>query len=433
MFWLESLTVHAYRNVAPGTHLEFHRGKNVLVGLNGSGKTNLLNLIAMVAAQDFRPLRDERGVTSLEFVVAWEGAPTPGTTRLAMWFDAESGGVDRLAPPKWRLRGEFYTPGAILEGATFRVSSSETPAFNPHVPDSTLQIQRSLTPFDYSFMTHMLGVWASAFPTSGNLHIFTYFIALGDALSDSSRSVAGRFDEALGAFASFTSGQALNDWSPAGFVFRFFAHGVVRASMPHDIFHRAVATTNPTDGATAISWSSEDSPPLALETLQRIRDQLGLRSLKATPRFSRSTPDGAEYVGCDFFAELRTGYTVHHDQLSFGQKRMLAFIWYCACAPDAPIIADELVNGFHHAWITASLDLIGERQAFLATQNPLLLDYLEFDTAEDVARAFILCSIDDQGRWVWRNPAETEASDFLAAYDVGIQHVSEILRDKGLW
>ena len=100
------------------------------------------------------------------------------------------------------------------------------------------------------------------------------------------------------------------------------------------------------------------------------------------------------------------------------------------------LIADELVNGLHHEWISACLDEIGERQAFLTSQNPLLLDFLRFDSVEQVRRTFILCeraSNDVGTQLIWRNLTEDEAESFFLAYQTGIQRVSDILLTKGLW
>ena len=53
------------------------------------------------------------------------------------------------------------------------------------------------------------------------------------------------------------------------------------------------------------------------------------------------------------------------------------------------VIADELVNGLHHSWIEECIQAIGDRQTFLTSQNPLLLDYLSFASPEDVKRTSV--------------------------------------------
>ncbi len=129
-----------------------------------------------------------------------------------------------------------------------------------------------------------------------------------------------------------------------------------------------------------------------------------------------------------------------HDEgnrLSFGQKRLFAFYWYLACIPEGVVLADELASGFHHSWIAPCLDQIGERQAILAGQNPLLLDLLTFADAEQVRRSFVLCSLQDKpdgGReCIWHNMTSAGAEAFFRTYKAGLQHVSEILRVGGWW
>ncbi|OJT17569.1 hypothetical protein BO221_44160 [Archangium sp. Cb G35] len=66
----------------------------------------------------------------------------------------------------------------------------------------------------------------------------------------------------------------------------------------------------------------------------------------------------------------------------------------------------------------------------------MLLDFLRFDSAEEVRRTFILCertSGESGSQLIWRNPTEEEADSFFSAYQTGIQRVSDILLTKGLW
>lgn len=145
-----------------------------------------------------------------------------------------------------------------------------------------------------------------------------------------------------------------------------------------------------------------------------------------------------------FYITRKDGSELYHDRLSRGQKRLLAFLYYLEANPDI-VIADELVNDLHHAWIQHCVERIGNRQAFLTSQNPLLFDHLTFDSAEQVARSFVLCStvsgsvisesedLAQSEELIWRNPSEEEAESFFRAYQAGVLHVSEILRSKGLW
>ena len=100
------------------------------------------------------------------------------------------------------------------------------------------------------------------------------------------------------------------------------------------------------------------------------------------------------------------------------------------------VIADELTNGMHHEMVRGCIEAIGQRQAFLATQNPLLLDHLEFASIDAVRESFTLCSKelhDDSERMTFRQMSEDEAREFFGHYGAEQQHVNEILRCLGLW
>ncbi len=94
------------------------------------------------------------------------------------------------------------------------------------------------------------------------------------------------------------------------------------------------------------------------------------------------------------------------------------------------------MNGLHHDWAQLCLDEIVERQSFLASQDPLLFDFLFFESEDEVRQSFIPCSLeqrDGRGQFVWKNLDIESAASFYRAYKAGIQQVSEILYTKGLW
>src|SRR5262249_3875966 len=150
---------------------------------------------------------------------------------------------------------------------------------------------------------------------------------------------------------------------------------------------------------------------------------------------SRGVEDWGEVLllGSSSFRFVMPDGTVIRDMfLSYGQKRLLSFLYYTAANPDV-VIADELVNGMHHDWAQACVDEIEGRQSFLASQDPLLFDFLFFDSAPKVEQSFILCSLEQQGgrgHFVWKNMSCETAENFYRAYEAGIQHVSEILYTK---
>jgi len=130
------------------------------------------------------------------------------------------------------------------------------------------------------------------------------------------------------------------------------------------------------------------------------------------------------------------GPPLHHSRWSFGQQRLFVIFWSLACNPDV-LVADELTNGLHWEWIQACVAAIADRQVFVAVQNPLLLEHVGFESPEDVARAFVLCSLgaDAEGtaQTRWSQPEAAQAQRFYQAWQRGIQPVHEVLMSEGLW
>ena len=58
-----------------------------------------------------------------------------------------------------------------------------------------------------------------------------------------------------------------------------------------------------------------------------------------------------------------------------------------------------------------------------------MIDCVEFAYQDDVRSAFIV----PDGSGGWRNLGEHEAEEVFLSYGVGIEHVSEIMRSRGLW
>jgi hypothetical protein len=178
-----------------------------------------------------------------------------------------------------------------------------------------------------------------------------------------------------------------------------------------------------------------------LRSLKEIPARLGFASGELRPRLLKRSQDGDKvtttYEGFDCLFRRADGSQISHELLSFGQKRLFAFLWYLALREDLPVVADELLNGLHHEWIQICFDRLRDRQSFLSTQHPLLLDHIPVESADAARTTFVRCTLEQapNGReqMVWRNFDEEEAERFFVAYQTGIQHVSEVLRSEGLW
>ncbi|MFH1466643.1 MAG: AAA family ATPase [Pseudomonadota bacterium] len=434
MVKLKWLQIERFRQAAP-CRLEFSDGFNVLLGRNGTGKTNLLKLIAMIAKGDFSGLKEEEFAFSYRIESGLEALEVD----LRIWFEEHSDQMYDVRPGSSRpirrfsyiltfVRAESSTVVATDRGPEGRLLVAGKPSSSP-APD----------PLSPNFL-YDLGVVNTTSGPEDLLNLVTFLHVLESP---------GRFNEALGAFESvlgardnretnrvelgpeafaLTIGAPVDEKGGLSLTCRFTPLGIVNYLLLK-AEHRAFETIRvDKDGWVYLeSWAEL----LGFEsvTLLSTRSQ---RRLVPTP-FPR-----IEHLFEDLTVHftLPDGSIINQDQLSFGQKRFLSFLWYLACNEQGVIIADELVNGLHHAWIEHAMHAIPPRQAFLASQNPLLFDFLTFESPEDVRKTFILCDLEDGERrrkWLWHAMEEDTAARFFRAYRAGFQHVSELLRTKGIW
>lgn len=398
---LRRLRLDRFGNVPPGTELRFNDKFNILLGQNGSGKTTLLWLISMIVRSDFSALARE------EFSFEYELTPGDDTAVLRVKLSNERLSDDRLHP---RLQAEVnqkdkqsttrltYDGGWRFDDGEMRRGPDEPGCFDPGMP--MIQLDRT-------------GVLTQFVPRAWQAH---------------------RFDESLDMFRQ-TIG---NKTFPGEFV-AYFRGPPALVFNPWERRHLPEEMIGPVN-----QWLRGDDPPSeltmedrALPFLKTAVELMGFASAQVKVDLLEMSQKRRHIsLGNVFFRFRRhNGDIITHESLSYGQKRMLIFYYYLALNP-AVVVADELVNGLHHNWIEECIRQLDTRQSFLTSQNPLLLDYLSFDSQEQVRSSFLLCRAQTTGtdeQMLWANLTEDEATMFYDAYTTGIQYVSEILRTRGLW
>jgi hypothetical protein len=402
---LKKLVIERFRNVRPGTTLSFSDGMNVLLGKNGTGKSTLLDLVAAVATGNVFPYESE----PLEFEATLSDETSSFSYRVVQRVQGE--------PDLDDLRG-----APVIE----RAATLTLPEHGIEVErrDGKIRVLRAGKEIGSRFD----GGWGAS---ALGLLLAVIYSDVRD-IPEVARSVARlrtsvvsaannlyRHDEVLGTLAQMLSG------------------GVSLAERELVLLHRM-----PTEvGAALKSRVFEHQPYANLDVdavpfLAKVVAAFEFSGGRLDLRLITSAGQVRVYGEPRFFFTARDGTGFTESALSFGQRRLLSFLYYAACNPDI-VVADELVNGLHYEWAKLCLDTISDRQAFLSSQDPLLFDYLTFESVEQVEQSLILCTLDKsedgKGQFVWRNVPREEAEAFFRSYENGLQHVSEILRAKGLW
>lgn len=421
---LKRLTIHNFPRVKPGTELLFNDGTNVLLGINGSGKTTLLKLLSKVCSGVFE------GLERVDFHVSYEFEHDQVTYTAELQYEASE-----QSPASWAedvLTAPPASPRAAKSRATLVIRKPGEEPIEFELADRGAHVRQGPRS---SALSSAPSFFEHAFISASILAIFNSGqvpVAEFDRLFGVDVVPVARLDE---------STQWLEDSLRRGeFAIRETKAGP-RASAgtrtPDSVRKAALAQFSAgSQGALTFGHDRLEFLAQTVDALGYVGATMQLDVVRVTPAAAdRLEPGVHGYGRYEFRFVKRDGSRLTPEDLSFGQKRLFAFLYYAAMYPHI-VIADELTNGMHDAMIERCLEVVRGRQALLATQNPLLLDNLEFASAEEVRRTFILCSSTEVGgeeQMVWRNMSAEEAENFYRDYKVGISHVNDILRSWGLW
>lgn len=421
MVKLKRLKINKYRNVRPGTELGFDDGFNLVLGQNGSGKTTLLGLIAMACGWSFAELEDED--FSIEFTSETD------SNRFTFSLINERNIETALLDYSFTLTIGQAEPFLTCHGTSSTVAV---------LTNNVLRHHAAYSPFRSDFLQQLTHIIVSSAS-------FGVGLSLGMLRLD---AAPYRFDESLSCFHALTGQTAVA--APPAVPLSFTTTAMVNfASASPDIkfnaknhpvrfsehFVRHLFATQH-ELTTSFSVGCEQIPGLS-----HIAELIGVERIVLRPVISAigktAKSRSITIQALDFFIIRKDGSSISHRFLSYGQKRLLAFFCYLYATTYDFVIADELVNGLHHRWIATCVEAIGDRQAFLTSQNPLLFDYVPaFESVEQVQSRFITCItevIDDAEQLVWQNMPEDHARVFFEAYKDDLEQVGEILIARGLW
>jgi hypothetical protein len=429
---LTKLEIHRYRDIAPGTELMFSPAFNLVLGRNGTGRTTLLELISLVLGSDFSGLIHEE--FSLEYDLALAGMEIHVVARNEL--------RSRGGPEPVRLSREgaklmpLRTPEVLSEFAPFIEATLKLEA-----PEARLVMRADASGLfcevegqkgysrrmQWSVLDRT--VWTLLFMAAQYIDR-EMKARLKELLRRTFLLAPSRFDEALGMFEHignikyamemrdeevFPLGlMALPTWMPGWLRQRVEQEPPTEAiEFRHDDLPRSFLSR-------FVAMAGFVAGKLRLEVLEKRTYENGGRLGFGQFSFHFTRPDGS---------------VLTQAQLGHGQKRLLSFLYYLDVNEDF-VVADELANSLHPHWVSACLGELGDRQAFLTSQSPLLFEHVSLGSAADFRTSLILCGVglhEGREQRSWSNPTGELAEKLSAAIKVGDSSLGALLRAHGLW
>lgn len=428
MFKLTTLTIRSLRYFVPNTTLKFGPCTNVLLGKNGVGKTSLLELVCNIMRSDFTAYQARK------FDLEWTLESNGFVVRMVGTNNVEPPAVESMKSPNrkssWTVRIDGYLAGDPEQSLSVKLASDGEA--RAELCKKSLNVDHSDL-FRPGFLGHTMYQLSGVFEERGSIKtpIREACFRLASELLTASANLK-RYDEALGSYdlitSSGTEGASFNisKHKDSSFVqsSRFVPSKVCELTSRMDVGEEAQVTL----GSDALPF---------LQAFRRLTsfDHVAMHLFIQKRQIATvEVPWDTTQFGGFSFAIMSNRTLFLHNALSFGEKRLLSFLYHAACVPEL-LIADEPVNGLHYEWIRECVQVASEpqRQSFVTSQNPLLLDHISVQPGgRDLRPRFLMLSNRDSLHSV-RNMTDAEEQMFGRYVSTAKAHVSEIMQDLGLW
>jgi energy-coupling factor transporter ATP-binding protein EcfA2 len=395
--WLRSLTIHRYEQFRDCPRVEFSPDDNLILGVNGSGKTSLLRLLAAVLRWNYDALLGHPFKVEFEQVLD-VGTDPPVSIKGRVQYQPDLRANQQQFPGQRIERSKY-------EGfeAQFDVCDGKNQTFSIKVLDSLLRVMQE----NLSAKSRPVESW------------------LADAVDDELRSTSEPFlhlreramttfavHETNVDFAQFTEhihydfqlgyivGPAvlLGGFGPASSIkdrqwFRLVYRIAIRAA-EQDIRDDGRGVVDQLATLAQTSQWTVDSPDLGLDlhpllaALAADRIILRLKIEKVENVAGDQTLEGR---GVEIRVGFPSGMKVVDSRLTFGQKRLIAIGLGALICGGSPLLVDEIDNGLHPVLVEKTLEFIRGRQTFIASHNKLVVDLLDYESPEDMRRTIHVC------------------------------------------
>ncbi len=407
--YLRWIKIHRYQRFKD-VEIEFSPDENLLLGMNGAGKTQLLRLLGAVIADDYARVKEQD--FHIEFDIVYEAGSLRGLVKHA------------------RSESEFTQPDDLRRSASSIEATlqASTPVGSWHAT-----VHDGAVTFSEPSLQSLSRVH---YPTSPLLSALTALLELGDRRGTRPSPLVldpCHVHEDDRDFRVLTQELAF-DLDPRRNV--KFTAGNFRFGRPLVLLALLASTALRSDGTI-------EELPLGDPRSQRFGVTDGIiRSVLAPLRAESiflaperlSESEGLIHCkGVRLKLHFRPGETIWDAGLTFGQRRYLIAALLAAISGNAPFLIDEPDNGLHPRLVEALIRSLEGRQRFFACHNKLVIDFTRFASPADVQQKIHIVKRDDAGNQSVERLDEATARNIFESIDVGIMHPADVLRAEGIW
>lgn len=424
---LQWLHIHRYEQFEP-VQIQFSSRENLLLGVNGAGKTRLLTLIRAVLSLDFGELLNRT------FDVEFELHTMSAGTR-------DSGKVIVTG----RVRNAHAVPQSSAEPAMLQPAMELTAKISYRRDDTVLRCEVRGNEMTYRH-DGPKGTIEKALITGSGLLKPTH----RDLQDPDIRSVvplvypqceanylgaSDREFRILTQDLSFTvgsgSGASIRVTNDKG---ESLGHLLLWDLLPLVLALGKLDHTRLNDGLDLSEPGALNViVPLDDAVFRRLFSSMGVRTVRLVPKIARTQGMEYECRGVDVRVRFLDETEVAESELTFGQRRYLYAGIVFALHPAAPVLVDEIDNGLHPQLIATLLDLWRDRQVFIVSHNKLVIDHTNFSGPLDVQEKVHIVRRAENGQQTVLSLDEAAALEIYEKIAVAIQSPSDVLRAEGLW
>jgi energy-coupling factor transporter ATP-binding protein EcfA2 len=406
---LRRLKINRYEQFVDVPWIEFSPHENLILGHNGSGKTQLLRLLAAVLSFDYRAYLGAELDVEFELCYPNEQAgrgvvTTRGRVTCTPASEGSEGSEDAANfTARLEIRRDNAVALAQIDGpnASVRVNDVEISETWSVIPGRPLPVGKGRGSDAFGRFRPMM----EALTVSPDDREFIRLTARAQ-YELGATGYPGRFDPDIG--AEF-----------------FVILDLMHARAELDSRARDVGLCLQRDTRLAPFGSINQQP------LHGLFDPLDASALTVQPRVVAEGPSAVECQGVELRVRFNSGLEVADADLTFGQRRFLLIALLVLCTANYPILIDEIDNGLHPRMLTAACKLLRGRQSFLATHNKAVVDLPRYESADDLRQRIHVCRRDDAGNQTVDTLDEAAAEAVFAR--LGDTHVSDALLADGLW